>query len=314
MSLLPNVERELLRVAYSTADEPPAGARVRVPRWHGRLSGGMLAVAVSVVALLIGAGFLIGLHGAGAGGGSASVQNPPAAPIGHGAFPGAPRRSRGHFTHRGIYVCRRVPRNRYLPRNAGCVSVLRADMTGGGKTDLVLLYADLGRHRIGTGFVPTEFTLEVVQPGGKIARTRVRAEPFAWITRVGNINGVPGAELVLHLDDISSGDTYGIYTFHAGRIALVRPLLSAGGDSAAKEGFVCGGSSPRKVLSMVMELLGPTIHGRWRWTVSNYEWHGATLRRTGHRTFVSRGLPKRRDTVAGAGCGRPTGATQANPR
>ncbi len=305
---MPHVERELMRVAYAPGGEPTAGARGGIsPR--GRFSGAALAVAVSVVALMIGAGFLVALRGSGAGGGPATAPVPPAS---HSGFPGAPRPSPGHFTKRG-YVCRRAPRNRYLPRDAGCVSVFRVDMPGGGRTDLVLLYADLGTHPVGVDFKATGFTLEVVQPGGHIARTRVQAEPFPWITRVGNVNGVPGDELVLHLDDISSGDAYGIYTVHAGRIELVRPLLSAGGDSATKEGFVCGGSSPREIVTVVMELLGSTIHGRWRWTVSNYAWHGATLRRTGRRTFVSRGLPKRRDTVAGHGCGRPTGATQSHP-
>lgn len=317
MSLLPNVERELMRVAYAPADGPRAGVRVgSVAPWRGRFSGAALAVAVSVVALLIGAGFLIALRGAGAGGGSpATHPSNPSPPAGHSAFPGAPRPSRGHLTRQGMYVCRRAPHNRYLPRSAGCVSVLRADMTGGGRTDLVLLYADLGRSRIGTGFAPTRFTLEVVQPGGKIARTQVQAEPFPWITRVGNINGIPGAELVLHLDDISSGDYYGIYTFHADRIETVRPQLSAGGDSAAKQGFFCqvaAGGRP-VVVARTMILLGRTIYGRWRWTMKTYVFHGAKLYLIRQGSFVRRGLPGRRTMPAGAGCGRPTGATQANP-
>lgn len=312
MSLLPHVERELMRVAYAPAEGSSTGIRVRVGGARGRFSGAVLVAAVSVVALMIGAGFLVALHGASGGGGPATTPpSKPSPPAGRGMFPGAPHSQRPHVGRQG-YVCRRAPRNHYLPRDVGCVSVLRAAVVGGDRTDLVVLYARLGRRTAG-GFVPGPFTLEVVRPGGAIARTRVQSEPFPWITRVGNINGVPGDELVVHLDDISSGDTYGIYTFHAGRIELVHPLLSAGGDSAAKQGFICGGSSPREVVSIVMELLGPTIHGRWRWTVSNYAWHGAKLRRTAHRTFVSRGLPKRRDTVAGAGCGRPTGATQANP-
>lgn len=315
MSLLPNVERELLRVAYSTTDESPAAARVRVPAWHGRLSGGMLAVAVSVVAVLIGAGFVVALRGTGGRGGSAPATRPPR--VSHGTFPGAPHPAPGHFTQRGRFVCRRAPRNRYLPHDAGCVSsVLRADMTGARQADLVVIYANLSTHRVPDGFEVAGFTLEVVQPGGRIARTRVQAEPFPWITRVGNVDGVPGDELVLHTADISSGDGYELATFHGARIELMHGALYAGGDSAAKEGFFChvaAGNRP-VVVSRVMVLLGPTIHGRWRWTVRTYVFHGARLFEIGHASFVRRGLPGRRDTPVGAGCGRPTGATQANPR
>lgn len=158
------------------------------------------------------------------------------------------------------------------------------------------------------------FTLEVVRPGGMVMRTSVRADPFPWITRVGNVNEIPGDELVLHLDDISSGDTYGIYTFRDGRIELARPLLSAGGDSADKEGFACeklGDSAT--VTSQTMVLVGPTIHGRWRWTVTQYAWHGAVLRRSNSRTFVRRGYPGKAITTAGGLCGRPTDDTQTKP-
>lgn len=311
MSLLPSVEQELMRVARV----PVGGTGARSPVQgigRPRLSGAVLAVAVSLVALMIGAGFLIGLRGAGTG---PVVQQTLPPPADAGGFPGAPRPTGGHFTRRGMYVCGRAPHNRYLPRDVGCISVLRADMTGGGTKDLVLLYADLGRHRAGADFEPTRFTLEVVRPGGATARSRVQSEPFPWITRVGNINEVPGDELVLHLDDISSGDTYGIYTFRAGRIKLVRPLLSAGGDSASKEGFACEKLRGTATLtSQTLILLGPTIHGRWRWMVTTYAWRGATLRKVGHHTFLRRGEPPKGATYPGGLCGRSTGAGQANPR
>jgi hypothetical protein len=314
---MPHVERELMRVAYAPADRSPAGADVGAAgrRWlPGRLSGAALAVAVSVVALLIGAGFLIGLRGSGAGGRPATpTPTAPSPPVSHGAFPGAPRPARGRFTRQG-YVCRRAPRNRYLPRNAGCVSVLRADMTGGGRTDLVLLYANPEPQRVVAVFQPVAYTLELVRPGGAIMRTRLPTEGNQLVfERAGNVNGVPGDELVLQLAHVSSGDYYGLVTLHGGRLVLADDQLAAGGDSAARDGFACTLGPHPRLVDRRMILLGPTIYGRWRWTVSTYAWYGSTLRRIRTRTFVRRGLPPQRDTIAGAGCGRPTGANQAKP-
>jgi hypothetical protein len=302
-------------LAGSVSEAGPRRRRRVVVR--SRLPGAISAAAVVIVALMIGAGFLIALHGSSAPGtGSA----PPSAPAPHpsrAGFPGAPRVSPGFFTATGEYVCRRRAHNRYLPRSAGCVSsVLRVDMTGGGGADLVVLYADLGFRRRAGGWGVEGFTLEVVRPGAAIMRTSVRADPFPWITRAGNINGVPGDELVLHTDDDSSGDLYQIYTDSGGRLRRVMALgLSAGGDSADKQGFACTLSPQPRLVVRVMSLLGPTIYGRWRWTVFTLGWKpsGGAVHRISRRTFVRRGLPARSQTVAGRGCGRRTGATQTDP-
>jgi hypothetical protein len=305
VSLLPRVEQELMRVARA----PAGGSSARITMPRPRLSGAVLAVAVSVVALMIGAGFLVALHGA--RGGPAAPQTPPPA-AGRHAFPGAPRPARGRFTQHGVFICQRRERNRYLPHAAGCVSsVLRADLTGDGQKDLVILYADLGFRRTAGGWGVEGFTLEVVRPGGAITRKSVQADPFPSVTRVGNINGVPGDELVLHTEDISSGDGYRVYTEHAGRLRDVSPLpLFAGGDSADKEGFACTPPPRRRFVVRVMSLLGATIDGRWRWTVFTFRWQpsGVKLRRVSRRTFVRRGLPGRSTMAAGGGCGRAVGA------
>ncbi|HTU28997.1 MAG TPA: hypothetical protein VMF07_06430 [Solirubrobacteraceae bacterium] len=306
MSLLPSVEQELMRVARAPAGGAAARGRVRrVGR--RRLPGAVLAVAVSVVALLVGAGFLVALRGAGGGAGSVAQRTPPPR-AGGGQFPGAP-----HTQRPDNGLCRRAPRNRYLPREVGCVSVRRADIVGGDHTDLLVLYARLGRRTSG-GYLWRRFTLELIRPSGQSTRLRLGyTDAFPYIARIGNLNGVPGDELVLHLDDISSGDTYGIVTFSRGRLVLVRPLLSAGGDSVYKEGFTCG-NRHRSVVSTTMVLLNSQpVDGRWRWSVRTYAWLGARLRETRQHSFVRRGLPGRRDTPAGAGCGRPTGATQSHP-
>ena len=304
MSLLPSVEQELMRVARAPAAgsaAPPAqapGAR------RPRLSGAVLAVAVSVVALMIGAGFLLALRGTGARGGSPAMGAPKPS---HGLFPGAPHSQRPDIGSEG-YRCRRVPRNRYLPRRVGCLTVLKLRVVPGDRADLVMLYARLARHTP-AGFAPGRFSLELVRPSGAITRIRLPATDVPpAIVRIGNANGVPGDELTLLLEDISSGDTYGIVTFATGRPVLVHPLLSAGGDSVDREGFACRPGPPPRLLSRTMVLMNSQpVYGRWRWTVSTYAWHGATLHRIARRSFARRGLPGRSAMTRGRGCGRPVG-------
>ena len=300
MSLLPSVERELMRAARAPVAR--SGAPVRTP-WRPRRSGAMLAIAVSAVALMIGAGFLIALRGTPRGAPAAPAPRPS-----RGLFPGAPRSQRPDIGRDG-YRCRPAPRNRYLPRAVGCVTVLRLPMVPGDPGDLVILYAQLG-HRAAGGFPPGRFTLELVRPSGALARTRLPAtDAPPGFVRAGNVNGVAGDELTMLLDDISSGDTYALVTAHAGRLVLVHPLLSAGGDSVFREGFACRRAPRPRVISRTM-VLGDSqpVDGRWRWTVTSYTWHGATLRRVSRRTFTRRGLPGRSAMTRGVGCGRAMGS------
>jgi hypothetical protein len=307
VSLLPSTEQELMRVARASVGG--STTRVRSPG-RLRLSGAVLAVAVSVVALMIGAGFLLALRGSGAHGGSPAAPTPTPS---RGLFPGAPR-SQPPRVGRDGYRCRPAPRNHDLPRHVGCVTVLRLPVVPGDRGDLVILYARLGRRAAG-GFPPGRYTLELVRPSGAIERTPLPAtDAPPTFLRAGNLNGNAGQEIVLHLDDVSSGDTYGLVTFDAGRLVLVHPLLSAGGDSVFREGFACRPGPPARVISRTM-VLGNSqpVYGRWRWTVTTYAWHGAVLRRISRDTFMRRGLPGRSAMTRGTGCGRPTGATQSHP-
>jgi hypothetical protein len=306
VSLLPSVEQELMRVARA----PAGGTAQRV--WGagraggGGFSGAMLAVAVSVVALMVGAGFLVALRGPGAHGGSPAATTPRPS---HGLFPGAPRTQRPDVGRDG-FRCRPAPRNHDLPRHVGCVTVLRIPVVPGDRGDLVILYAHLGPRAAG-GFPPGRYTLELVRPSGAVERTLLPAtDAPPTFLRAGNLNGIAGQEIVLHLDDISSGDTYGLVTFHAGRLVLVHPLLSAGGDSVLREGFACRPGPRPRVISRTM-VLGNSqpVYGRWQWTVTTYAWHGAVLRRTSRDTFIRRGLPGRSAMTRGTGCGRTLGST-----
>lgn len=301
---MPSVEQELMRVARAPAGGSPA--RVRVGGiGRPRFSGAMLALAVSVVAMLIGAGFLVALHGSRASGGSPPAPAPKAS---RGLFRGAPHGQHPDVGRQG-YLCRRAPRNRYLPRDSGCVTVRRAAVVGGDRTDLIVEYAHLGR-RVAGGYLWGHFTLELIRPSGQSTRLPLQyTDVPPTIDRIGNVNGVPGDELTLLLDDISSGDTYGIVTDHAGRLELVHPLFSGGGDGVFREGFACRlGSHPRVISRSMVLLYDQPTYGRWRWTVTTYAWRGATLRRSARRTYVRRGMPGRSAMTRGTGCGRAVGS------
>jgi hypothetical protein len=245
---------------------------------------------------------LTALAAAGLAASSSSAGSSPPARTASG-FPGAPHPQPGHFAHYH-FVCPLAPPSRYLPARSGCVGVFRIDVDGHGRPDLVLLYGDLGHRHYGRGYVPVGYGLEVVRATGAITQTRLGTldGPPAFI-RHGNVNGVPGAELFLRLEEISSGDTYGAYTFHDGRLTRVTRSLSAGGDSIVKEGFSCRAGARPRLISRTMTGIGTRLPGRWRWTVTTYAWHGATLRRIAQRRFVRRGLPSARAIAPGAGCG-----------
>jgi hypothetical protein len=191
------------------------------------------------------------------------------------------------------------------PRRASCLSAVRADVTGDGRSDRVLLYGIAAR---GGGDRSGGFGLELVAPGATPRRTRVpRSDGRPFLIRVGNVNGVPGAELVVELDEISSGSTFGLYTDLDGRLQRVGPLLSAGGDSVAREGFACRTGRAPALVQRIMDLRHGPVDGAWRWRVITYAWRGQTLARTHRGRFVRRGLPHGRAIAAGAGCGRRLG-------
>lgn len=94
---------------------------------------------VVVVAAVVAGVFLVVLRQAGARPGDRPSSTRPSA-----TFPGAPHTQPGAWEG-GATTCPRAAPNRYLPPRSGCVSVLRRDVDGDGRPDLVLLYAHLGR-------------------------------------------------------------------------------------------------------------------------------------------------------------------------
>jgi hypothetical protein len=299
MSLLPEIESELLRVARMPLTEgAPVEAGAAVPRRARRSAGagrgitaGALAMIGAAASIALAAVALLVVHGSNTGG---------ASPASGSGFPGAPRSQPGSW-HLGGMACPLAPHNRYLPERAGCVSVARGDVDGDGRADLILLYGTLSKHRIDGGFLPIKFTLEVIRASGGLLTARV-PQPLEppTLLMIGNDNRVPGEEVWVHETHISSGELTGVYTFDGHRLRRAGAFWY-GGDSAARFGFTCSVRRATIVQRQYL-LVGPTIYGRWHRTVTTYAWVGGQLHRAGGETATTHGFP--RHPPEGVGCGK----------
>jgi Protein of unknown function (DUF4232) len=312
MSLLPEVERELLRAARgpvpvgSGADLAPGAKPGRRFSWSRPTVAGAVAFVFALIAVGLGGIFLVALHHGGAVRTSGANQGP------SGTFPGAPATQRGDWPG-AAHLCPLASRNRYLPARSGCVTVMRADVDGKGRPDLVLLYGRLSHQRTGDLYVPTSFVLKVVRAGGGVVQVRVPApEADPTILEVGHVSDEPGVELFILVARISSGSSVEVYSFHAGRLIDAGPMLGVGGDSAQKAGFTCRAGSPPTIIQHSFLLHGPGERGSWQRTDITYAWHGATLTQIARHTSIRRGIPPLSATGLGVGCGTitPTGHQQ----
>jgi hypothetical protein len=170
----------------------------------------------------------------------------------------------------------------------------RADVEGDGRLDSILISARTRPSGSQT------FTLEVIPPSGRgsLSARIPKADLTPTIVGARNINQVPGAEILVHEFHLSSGEQIGIYTFDGHGLRRVGAFWY-GGDSAQRYGFACAHTHPPKIVQHLFLLEGPTIYGRWQRTDTMYVWIGATLRRAGSRTFLTRGWPPVRLTRPG---------------
>ena len=291
MSLLPDVEHELMRLAQL----PFKAEQADRPR-HSRAGAVVAVLSASIVALIVALVFVAG-----------HSPRQPIAPSTHPApvpFPGAPQTQPGDWMS-GNVLCPLAKPNSYLPPRSGCVKALLADVDGDGDRDLVLLYAHLSHRHSGDLYAPTGFTLELDRASEGIVRAQIPKpiEDNASLVLAGNVNGVPGVELFIQFQQISSGSAAWIYTFHAGQLIRLSVPLAWGGDSATKAGFSCDTrAQPPTLTTRSFELQG-TENGRWRLTRMIYTWHGATLKLTSRRDIERIGLPPKKQTSLGVGCG-----------
>jgi len=225
------------------------------------------------------------------------------------AFPGAPQ-TQAHGYGVATDACPLATPNRYLPARSGCVVVMRADINGDGRPDLILLYSKLSRHHVGGLGASSEFRrdylaeaayLTVYLAGGGSATTRIVGTRSAAIIAVSHMSDDPGSEVFLQVSEISSGSAAFVYSFNDGRLVPAGVTLGYGGDSATKAGFNCLADPPR-LIQRTFELLGPTIYGWWRETDITYTWNGPKLVRTAARTFKEHGSPPRSEIEVGSGC------------
>jgi len=201
-------------------------------------------------------------------------------------------------------LCTVAKRQQLMPARDTCVNALKADVTGDGRADLVLLY---DRTRPGTGgsveFGP--YTLKVVPAGGGGAlESRVASQlPPVLFVAAGRVNDEPGVALFVQVARISSGSEVAIYSDQAGRLTRSRVTLTYGGDSTSRFGFSCARTPAPAIVQRSYELLGPNINGRWRERIDTYSWTGARLHRTGSTSMIHHGWPGAGAVAIGAGCG-----------
>jgi hypothetical protein len=308
VSLLPEVQRELLRVARAPLRD--GGPGVASPR--GRTPRLVAVAGVTVLALAIGAVFLSALR---TGGARHTAAAPAGANRARSALARAPRTQRGDDAGEDdAGLCPLAARNRYLPPLSGCVTALRADVDGDGRPDLVIVYSRLSPRPIGS-VAPARLRhdhrarrafLRVVRDGGGTVTARLPAAA-ASVLAVARVNDEPGAEVLLRTGGISSGSWGVAYGMRGGRLVPAGVTLNYGGDSISRSGFNCLAGSPPRLVQRSFEALGSLITAPWRVTAVTYAWHGPRLVRVAKRTFTRPGpLPARASTV-GAGCRRGVG-------
>lgn len=255
----------------------------------------MAAAAV----LALGALFLVILH---APGGRAGTSRPVAHYLldtGGGRYPGAPpdQRYRGYVGN----PCAPAPRNSYLPARIGCLTVLRADIDGGRRPDLLLLYSKLS-HRLASPsavggakgmYAPEQVILEIVRPDGAAVSTTVR---YMWapgkyynpgsapIIAVAHVNDDPGDEVFVEVGETSSGSTAVAYGFYNGRLVPSGVLLGFGGDSGSQGRFDCLPGNPPRLVQLSFEN-GASSRYPWTEAVTTYAWHGPRLVQIAQRTI-----------------------------
>jgi hypothetical protein len=273
----------------------------RRQRRHRRIGGSVLAL-VATGALLAGMAAGGGGGSGNRGGGAEPSSSGPgsgAAPAGSKTvFPNAPTTQRNGFGVETV-SCPLAAPNRYLPPRAGCVFVRRLDMIGDGRPDLVIVYSILSDRQaryggsvpaqIANRFVPLRAHLAVILPDGRRITTAIGSAHTAAPYFVTRVPGARGDEVILDINQSSTGGTYAAYGLLNGRLVPAGVLLASGGDSASSVRFNCLSGSPPRIATRSYVLLGPTIYGAWRETRTVYEWRDARLVRISLRTSIHRG-------------------------
>jgi len=182
--------------------------------------------------------------------------------------------------------CPAAAANRYLTTPAGCLSVRLADVDGNGRPDLVLLYTHPGVKNFNY-----EFTLKVYRVSGGTLTAQLPAGDIpASFLLLRNVNRRPGVEIFVHIDHISTNETFVIYTFNGTKLQQAASFFDYGGDVEVRFGVTC-----HVPTSIVQDEFGVTSSifpaSQWTWThrETTYTWVGATLKQGVTRTTTFKG-------------------------
>jgi hypothetical protein len=192
-------------------------------------------------------------------------------------FPGAPAAQR--YTDFGR--CPRAPANAYLPRDAGCVDVARADVDGDGRVDLVLLYARLDAH----GTARSHVLAAVRASGGRLSvRTGRYALQGQRLLVLRDLDGRPGAEAIVHEAHSTTAEQIGVYSFAGGALRRSGELSVDGEDAGLRFGVRCRAG---EVLQSEFDERLP-LRGVWDRTQTTYRWVAGRLVPDGARKVRAR--------------------------
>jgi hypothetical protein len=288
-------------------------ARARQHR-HRRV-GATVAIAAAIAT-----GLILGFAGGGNGsqGDGSHARNGGAPGRGSGnaahqagnAFAGAPKSQAAAIDGPSSQQCPLAAPSRFLPPRSGCVTAMHADVTGDGRTDLVLVYSRL--NRVSSGYVggppiwrryfgATQAFLMIVLPDGTRISARINGVKAVTIVAVGHVNSDPGSEIFLQTFHISSGSDAVAYGLSHGLLVPAGATLAYGGDSGLQAGFTCSTTGKPHLVQRTF-----VLGSRYGWSMETnvtYSWNGPKLVQIAKRSFKRRGWPARSEAEVGSGCG-----------
>ncbi len=204
--------------------------------------------------------------------------------------------------------CNLAPESRYLPARSGCVTVRRADLSGNGQTDLVLVYSLLTHTRfdvpgapaaIRRRYIAKQAMLRVITPQGATITTTLNTREAA-VLAVAHVSNTPGEAIFLQINEISSGSTADAYTLVRRRLVHTG-YFGYGGDSGVQAGFNCL-ADPARLVQRVFIPLGSLLTAPWKETETIYAWHGSQLVKLSRRTLRHPSPLPHSEITVGSGC------------
>ncbi len=170
-----------------------------------------------------------------------------------------------------------------------------ADVDGDGRPDTILLKASA-----------TGGSLRVKLAAGPLISLSTASDaPFLpGLVAVGNVNSLPGAELFVDEQHITTDEVIAVYTFSGGRLIRAGALPAYGSDFGIRFGMSCRAAAGRHyVEDDLYQLLGSGRGRHWTLQRTSFQWRGAILRLIArHPTHMISTGPSR--SQVGVHCGR----------